>query len=216
MGSTAVAPITPVNPASLFELEEDLQALLDTEALVPPEQVAEFRRELGAALKASISKRDRVAQFIRFCEMQQANCDDEITRLQARKRTFMVAENRVREYVVNVIESLGTDAKGKFSKLEGDLATFSLRTNPVSVEFEDERRVPPRWKTISLRMSWNQWISIVCSLANYEPSLLADLRQVADAATLNTAKPPIKKAIEAGHTVPGADLKMGEHSLVVK
>jgi hypothetical protein len=59
--NAALAPRAP----SLFELEHELESLLDTEALVTPEQEAEFRRELASALEASVEKRDRVYAFLR-------------------------------------------------------------------------------------------------------------------------------------------------------
>lgn len=147
--STAVAPIAP----SLYELEQDLQSFLDTEDLVSPEQEQVFRAELASAIQASVEKRDRVGQFIRHCELQARNCDEEIKRLQSRKRTFDNAEKRVRGYVQSVIESLALATNGKTQKLEGKIVTFSLRAKPPSVEITDESAIPVEYKHITFTVS---------------------------------------------------------------
>jgi hypothetical protein len=136
--TTALAPVAP----ALFDLEQDLQALLDTEDLVDPSQRQEFEAELAESLKASVAKRDRCAQFLIHCGLQQENCEREIARLKQRKESFERAEKRLRMYVQSVIQSLGPDAKGKPKKLEGSLATFSLRQAPGHIEVTDETKVP--------------------------------------------------------------------------
>lgn len=138
MSTALMAPSAP----SLFELEQDLQALLDTEDLVSEDQRGQFEAELAESLKASVAKRDRVAQFIVHCAMQQENCEREIERLKKRKESFDRAGKRIKMYVQRVIESLGSDANGKPKKLEGNLATFSLRQAPGHIEVIDASKVP--------------------------------------------------------------------------
>src|SRR5439155_4198004 len=93
--STALDPLAP----SLFDLEQDLQAFLDSEDLVTDEHRKEFETELAESLKASVAKRDRVGQFLAHCSMQQENSEREISRLRARKESFERAEKRVKMYV---------------------------------------------------------------------------------------------------------------------
>ena len=209
--STAIVPLAP----SLFDLEQDLAALLDTEVFVSPEQEAEYRQELGARLEASVEKRDRVGQFIRHCEMQQDNCDAEIERLQERKRSFIAAEKRIRQYVQVVIESLGPDAKGKPKKLEGKTVTFSLRAKPGSVEITDESVVPAEYKSTTVTLPLETWELICDDFRDDDDDPLWTEIQRAKA-LVSVSKSAIKAAIDRGAEVPGADLSIGGHSLVVK
>ncbi|HLH04974.1 MAG TPA: siphovirus Gp157 family protein [Bryobacteraceae bacterium] len=211
--SAALAPRAP----SLFELEHELESLLDTEALVTPEQEAEFRRELASALEASVEKRDRVYAFLRHCELQAENCDAEIARLSERKRTFEAAHKRMRQYVQSVIESLGTDAKGKPKKLEGKTVTFSLRARPASVEITDELLVPEEYKSVVVKLPLEAWQLICDEFENDEDDpVWHDLKKASESASCTVSKTAIREAIESGVDVPGADLAIGGHTLVVK
>jgi hypothetical protein len=147
--STALAPAAP----SLFDIEQDLLCLLETDEMCPPEQRAEFERDLSLALQKSVEKRDRVAQFLQHVSLQQENCDREIERLRKRRESFERAEKRMKMYVQRVIESLGPDAKGKPKKLEGNLATFSLRQTPGHIEVIDESKVPADLKVSTVTVS---------------------------------------------------------------
>src|SRR5579875_2943559 len=165
--STALAISQPPS-LSLYEVEQELLALLDTEDLVRPEQREEFERTLAAALAASVEKRERVGQFLRFCELQQENCDAEIQRLQRRKHQFSIAEERTRACVQNVLESLGVDDKGKPRRLEGKTVTFSLRAKPASVDVTDEAAVPSRYKRAAVCVYLETWEELKQLLARSE------------------------------------------------
>lgn len=208
MSSTALAlPFAP----SLYEIEQDLAALLDTEALVTEEQEAEFRGDLAVALEASVEKRDRVGQFLRHCDMQAANCDTEIKRLQERKKSFEAAEGRMRQYVQLVIEGLGPDAKGKPKKLEGKAITFSLRACPVSVEIADPGLVPSAYKTVTVTLPMPLWQSVLASVPDLDRNPLHVSKAIE-----TISRTAVKAAIDRGEEVPGADLNIGGYSLVVK
>ena len=63
--------------------------------------------------------------------------------------------------MVETIENLGTDGKGKFRKLEGKTTTFSLRACPPSVEATDESAIPAEYKALTLKLPavmWEQWM----------------------------------------------------------
>jgi DNA repair exonuclease SbcCD ATPase subunit len=202
--STALMPLAP----SLFELEQDLQALFDSAELVTQEQETEFLADISEALQRSVEKRDRVAQFITHCGHQRENCDSEIKRLESRKRRFELAETRMRQYVQTVIESIGPNDKGKFPKLEGKTATFSLRAKPPSVAIADENAVPTEFKSLTVTVRLSTWQQLL-EAAGF------DLVE-SESSTVSIRKTEIRKAIEAGQEVPGADLRIGEHTLQIK
>jgi hypothetical protein len=125
---------------TLYDIESDLEALLNTDEMVPEEQRAEFERELGTQLRAAVDKRQRVGEFIRFCDLQADACKAEIDRLTLRKRHFERVSEQVREYVLRVIEATGE------KKLEGRTLTFSLRECPASVQIVDQAAIPADYK----------------------------------------------------------------------
>src|ERR1035438_1103687 len=105
--AAAVASIT------LYDAEESLTALLDTQDLVTPDQEQEFLADFEAALSSASDKRDRVAGRLAKLEAQQAYAAAEIKRLQAFKHSAELAQERLEGYVSYVIQRLGKDAKGK-------------------------------------------------------------------------------------------------------
>lgn len=209
--STAIAPLAP----SLYELEQDLQAFIDTADLVSEESQDEFQREFAEALQRSVEKRDRAGQFLIHCQQQQENCDKEIDRLKARKRSFEVAEKRVRMYVQGVIESLGTDAKGRPRKLEGNTVTFSLRAKPPAVEITNDEAVPAKYKSITVTLPLHIWEALFSDCDESDP-IWAEFKAAGVLGERCVIKKAIREALDAGEDVPGADLSIGGYSLVVK
>ena len=190
----------------LYELEHDLLELLDTEGLVPAEQEAEFQVVLYEQLKTTVSKRDRVGQFIRGCELQAANSKEEKQRQAARQAMYEHAAEKAREWTGKVIESLGRDEKGKWRKLEGNTVTLSLRNNPQGVKILDEAEIPPEYKNISIKLSAVTWESIIMALPDAQRASV--IQEVdANSPKLEVSKTKIKKAFENGDEVAGADLE---------
>jgi hypothetical protein len=138
MAALAVVPSPAVTAAPLYVIEDHLAALIETAELVSPEQEQEFRTEFQAALTAAVEKRDQVGHFLAHLEQQIDFARFEIDRLRQRKATCERALARLENYVIETIENLGTDSKGRYRKLEGKTTTFSLRACPPSVEVTDE------------------------------------------------------------------------------
>ena len=210
MAALAVVPSPAVTAAPLYLIEDQLAALIETAELVSPEQEQEFRMEFQAALTAAVEKRDRVGQFLGHLEQQIDFAKCEIDRLRQRKVVCERALARVEAYVIETIENLGTDGKGKYRRLEGKTTTFSLRGCPPSVEVSDESSVPSEYKTLLLKLPAVTW-----------EQLLDGLEIEQRAAVLGQVKSPevfvekraIKAAIDGGADVPGAGLAGGRHSL---
>ena len=235
---TALAPVAAPVPVTLIEVEEHLKALLDTEALVTPEDEAEFKAELAHALRNAVEKRDRVAQFLIHCDSQIDLAAAEIARLQRRRDAFEKAADRLKAYVVSAIEAMGTDAKGKYRKLEGHTATLGIQRNPPSTDIEDEAKVPLEYKdaSISARCPADRWVAAVAELERLwkvalrrDGDVHPDIGKISDDAKQvmslildphnvkhSVRKADVKKAIDAGAEVPGADVSTGAFRLVVR
>lgn len=220
---TEVIEVAP--KLSLYEIEHDLLALLDSEALVKPEDEETFRVELAAKMKASVAKRDRVYQFIQHCETLRDAAKVESKRLAERAKLFERVQDRVEKYIVRVIADQGQDEKGKYPKLECNLATFSVRQNPASVAILDEGAIPTRYKSITLTVPYDVWLDhlrVHNELREFfKPE---DATGMTPKSKLETAikrsdvtvdKSAIKKDLEAGNDVNGADLRYGDLALRV-
>lgn len=205
MATLAVVP----HSTTLFEIETDLLALVESAETVTPEQEGEYTAALGATLQAAVEKRDRCHQFLCHLEAQALQAKTEIARLQERKRWFDAAAEKFSGYIVKVIEGLGTDAKGKHHKLEGKSVSLSIRANPASVEILDPEKVPAVYQHAHIRMQAVQWEALLDSLD-------LDMRtQIQDTAKVEyePSKTLIKQALDAKQAVEGADLAIGKYRL---
>jgi Siphovirus Gp157 len=209
MAALAVVPSPAVTAAPLYAIEEHLAALIETAELVSPEQEQEFRTEFQTALTSAVDKRDRVGQFLAHLEQQIDFAKFEIDRLRQRKATCERALTRLENYVIETIESLGTDGKGRYRTLEGKTTTFSLRACPPSVEVTDESAIPAEYKTLLLKLPAVMWEQLLDGLEIEQR--VAVLGQV-KSPEVTVDKRSIKAAIDLG-AVPGAGLVTGRHAL---
>lgn len=210
MAALGVVPSPAVTAAPLYSIEVYLAALIETAELVPPEQEQEFRAEFQTALMSAIEKRDRVGQFMAHLEQQIEFANHEINRLKQRKLAFERALARVEAYIVETIERLGKDEKGKFRTLEGRTITFSLRLCPPSVEVRDEGTVPPAFKTVVLKMPATFWEHALEALPTDQRAAILKGVQTVD---IQIDKRSVKAAIDSGERVPGADLIRNRYAL---
>jgi Siphovirus Gp157 len=210
MAVLAVVPSPAVTAAPLYLIEDHLAALIETAELVSPEQEEEFRAEFQAALIAAVDKRDRTGQFLAHLEQQIDFARFEIDRLRQRKAACERALARLETYVVETIENLGTDSKGKYRKLEGKTTTFSLRACPPSVEATDASAIPAEYKTLTLKLPAVTWEQLLDGL---DIEQRAVVRSRVKSPEVSLDKRSIKAAIDGGADVPGAGLVTGRHSL---
>lgn len=207
--------LRPMSNLSLYNIENDLQAFVDTdEGGVSPEQVEEFKTELAARHDTAIAKRDRVAQFLTHCVLQAENAKAEIERLTARKNMFERAKDRVSEYVIEVIKSLGQDDKGRWRKLEGKTSTLRIQRNPTGVKITDEAKVPAAAKKITVTMFADDWERL---LTYAPPKELAGILQPIDLdrkpkVEVQVLKSILSEMLEVGE-VSGAEWAEEEHHL---
>jgi hypothetical protein len=104
----------------MWDLETDLAALADNVETVEPKQEQQFLEDFRQALVAVKEKRDRVASFLAYCEAMAEMASQEIARLQKRRDFFTRTVERLEGYVELILRNLGKDAKGKWTKLEGN------------------------------------------------------------------------------------------------
>ena len=85
----------------------------------------EIEGALTAYLEGAVEKRDRVAEFIHFCEAMAELAKAEAKRLQARQKHFEATAERVSNMVLHVLDWLGV------KKLEGRTNTLKKAEVPA-------------------------------------------------------------------------------------
>jgi hypothetical protein len=158
----------------------------------------------------NVEKRDRVGQFLAHLEQQIDFAKFEMDRLRQRKTTCERAIARLECYVIEAIENLGKDGKGRYRTLEGKTTTFSIRACPASVEVTTESAIPAEHKTPTLKLPAVTWERLLDRLDSEQRT--AVLGQV-KSPEVAVDKRSIKAAIDSGADVPGAGLVSGRHSL---
>lgn len=127
--------MTDIAKKNLFEMEAELVELLeraadgggqdDTLQALVHQQVVDVR-----------SKRDRVAAFLRTTDAYKQHLLDESERLVAKAHRLELAQERLEEYVVRVMNFMDT------KRLEGDTYSFQLVKNPSRVVVTDVHALP--------------------------------------------------------------------------
>lgn len=197
--------------ANIYEIESDLQALVECADTVTEEQAEEYRQALQLALSNSIKKRQSVGQFILHCDSHEAACDREIDRLKALKKQYSGARERIEDFVIRTVLTIGPDDKGKLKALEGETVKLIVKATPDAVMIADESCLPSEFGRVTVKMSLDTWRDICAAL----PAEVVSVAAAECKEELTPDKTAIRTAIKAGKEVPGASLR-GGYRLEVK
>ena len=130
-------------PATLYSIEDDLIASLDTLELLDPETDAELRAELeeeiARLVAAEITKVDGVVRMLAHFESQAELAGEEIARLSARKKGFESSYERLESCA-----RLAMSCAGK-TRLDGKTSALVLRKNPPKVFVSNFDLVPAEY-----------------------------------------------------------------------
>jgi len=189
---------------TLFQIEESLVLLAESaeeEGLTP-----EIEGALAAYLEGAVEKRDRVAEFIHFCEAMAELAKAEAKRLQTRQKHFEATAERVSNMVLHVLDWLGV------KKLEGRTNTLKKRKCPPSVNVIDEQKIPAEYKRVTVTLPLPQWQQLLAGTPeDARNTVLAGVRKQEISLDLET----IKQALNLEKTVEGADLALNRFKLQV-
>lgn len=125
--------------APLWQIEDELQTLLDSLDTCPPELLEELETRIAKYVSAEIEKVDKVGAVLASLESVQANAKAEIERLRARQQAAEKAGAQLEAYVLRVIRQ--RDGK----PLRGRNTTFSMRRTEALTIVAPEL-VPDRFK----------------------------------------------------------------------
>jgi hypothetical protein len=190
---------------TLFQIEESIELLAEAaeeEGLTP-----DIEQALTTYLQGALEKRDRVAEFIQYCEWMAELAKAEIKRLQGRQKHFEGTADRVSAMVLRVLDFLGT------KKLEGRTHTLSKRKCPPSVQIDDEPRVPSEFKRVTVTLRLDEWNCLLAAAGD-------DLRQTVETAILKQEQAidlkAVKEALNLERDVAGADLVVNRFTLDIR
>ena len=189
---------------SLYQIESDLMALVESAETVSELQREAYALELRAALANSIAKRQRVGEFLAHCEAQEEFCGAEIDRLTALKHRYAKARERVQGMVVSIILERGQDERGKWPVLEGNTVTLGIASTPPAVRIEEGAEIPAALQTVTVEMPADNWDRIVASLPDEVLGFAGDVSE-----TRTPDRTAIKAALRAGAEIAGVSLSGG-------
>jgi hypothetical protein len=198
------APMELAKAFTLFQIEESLMLLAESaeeEGLTP-----EIETALTAYLEGAVEKRDRVAEFIHFCEAMAELAKAEVKRLQARQKHFEATADRVSSMVLHVLDWL------RVKQLEGRTNTLKKRKCPPSVNVFDEQKIPAEYKRVTVTLPLPQWQELLAGTSeDSRNSVLSGLRKQEISLDLEA----IKQALNLEKVVEGADLAINRFKLQV-
>jgi len=94
----------PAQSLRMWDLETNLAALADSVETVKPEPEQQFLEDFRQALLQAKEKRDRMANFLAYCEAMTGIASKEIVRLQKRRDFFARTVERLEGYVELVLQ----------------------------------------------------------------------------------------------------------------
>lgn len=173
---------------SLWKIEDELTALLDTVEACPDELKPEIEAAIDEYLGREAAKVDSIAHVLAALDYEQKAAADEISRLQERKKAAKASQERLEQYVCRVIAMRG-------SKLIGKTNTLIVRPSEA-VKITNEQAIPDEYCETVIEMNTGQFRAV--------QERLADLGAVW---SMKPCKDPIKRALKKGVSVPGAELE---------
>lgn len=185
--------------STFYEIEEQLQALLDTEEMVGQEQIGEYFADLAQAHADAIRKRDNIIKALVSFDEQVDGAKEEIKRLNEHIARQERAKERLQRYIVTVLKML---PEGR-QRLTCHLGTLTLRKGSKRVEVHDTSKVPWTLKRAVVHVAGIQAERIVASLTD------------GAFASVEPDKKLIRAIIDGGGEVPGVELVTGEPTLKV-
>ena len=127
--------------AKLYEISDrykNLDELLDNPELEDAKEA--IRKALDGVNEEFDTKAESVAKIIKSKEVDSKGLDEEIKRLQARKKAIESQKDSLKDYLYEHMKALNK------KKIKGKLFTLSIQKNGPSVNVIDESAVPGQYK----------------------------------------------------------------------
>ena len=194
---------------SMFEIDEGLEALVESAEQEAEANNGEISEELQTALIAYAEafgyKVDRIADYLKAQKAEAEMAHREAERFQARHKAAENRERRLKQMLVWFMTTRNVQ------KLRGALNTISLQANSVpSLVIHDIAQIPDSFYRARVEISWPEWREIMESLP---PGAVQDrLRgSVGKSVHKELQRGILSDALARGETIEGASLIKGQH-----
>jgi hypothetical protein len=210
--STAPIAITAQEVAkglSMFEIDESLEALVDTAEQEAEANNGEISEEIKIALatyaEAFGYKLDRIADFLKAQKAEAEVAQREAERFQARHKAAENREKRLKQMLVWFMLTRNVQ------KLRGALNTISLQANSApSLVIQETTHIPDCFYRAKIEVTWPEWIEILAALP--QGPLRDRLREVGGKAVQKELQRGIlADALARGEAITGVSLVKGNH-----
>jgi hypothetical protein len=210
--STAPIAITAQEVAkglSMFEIDESLEALVDTAEQEAEANNGEISEEIKIALatyaEAFGYKLDRIADFLKAQKAEAEVAQREAERFQARHKAAENREKRLKQMLVWFMLTRNVQ------KLRGARNTISLQANSApSLVIQETTHIPDSFYRAKIEVTWPEWIEILAALP--QGPLRDRVREVGGKAVQKELQRGIlADALARGEAVTGVSLVKGNH-----
>lgn len=194
---------------SLYRIETELLELLqfreDTaldQTITPAERDETLKatdQRIAEYVSQRVPKVDNIAGMLREFDRRADLEDEEIARLQARKRKWQAWHDRLEEYTIRAMQIAGK------KEIDGAHNTLKLRKNPASVEIAQEALIPREYIRSKVTIKADLWDRLV----RQHPELIGSAHE-------EPAKSEIREALKRGDGVPGCRLVDDKVRLVIE
>ncbi len=210
-----------MNALTLYQAEERLQMLVDSEEMLTAEAesalLSECAAEIAEATDIARDKRDNVARFILALTAAIEAKNAEAARLREQAKAAEAKLKLLKTFVCESVKSFGVVAKGtKSPKLVGNVFTLMAKTNSQSalhvpsLEQAKERPDLCVYEGVNVRHELMMNICQVLDMGGYQ-ALAQALNHACAQRPLAWDTARIKETIEAGTAIEGFSVVRGSH-----
>jgi hypothetical protein len=202
-----------VRACTIYDLESNLIALSGTyDSNDDPESRNAILDEIGQAVKVARDKRDHAVAFLRHCAQQQQFADEEIARIEDRKRHIARVQNELEAYLVRIVDQFATPDRRGVKRLDGNVSSLRIQKNPDSVLITDPNLVPAMYKDAVLTLPAYVWEALLGCLSEEER---AEFERLVKRTEFRPDKKALAAELKTGEEIPGADWQFGQMRLVL-
>lgn len=209
MSSVTTAPRELARQASIFEIDEALDLLVQSAQEQAEASDGEITEELRNALVEYVEafgyKVDRIANYIKAQRAEAETAGRESERLAARRREAENREKRLKSMLVYYM------ASRELRRLQGSLNTITLQNNSQpSLVVNDVSRIPDAFYRAKADLSWTEWDEMLSSLPQ---GALRDRLRAAEGRSVQKElqRGVLADTLSRGENVNGAALVKGQH-----
>lgn len=198
---------------TIYDLESNLLALAATfDFHGDPDSRNALLDEIGQAVRAARDKRDHAVAFLRHCTQQQQFADEEIARIDDRKRRIARVQSELEGYLARIVDQFATPDRRGVKRLEGNVSTLRIQKNPDSVLITDPALVPAMYKDAVLTLPAYVWEALLACLSLDER---AEFEKHVKRIEYRPDKKALAGELKTGGEIAGADWQFGQLRLVL-